>query len=50
MRVIIKLKNNDHINISGDAIDIRDGFVMAWNGDFLVAVVASDMVSSAHLS
>lgn len=49
-RVIIKLKDGEYINIRGDAIDVREGFVMAWDGESLVAVANAEYVSSAHIS
>lgn len=49
-RVIIKLKDGEYINIRGDAIDVRDGFIMAWDGDALVAVANAECVSSAHIA
>ena len=49
-RAIIKLKDGTHINIPSDAIDLRDGFVMAWNGDYLVAIVKADEVTVCYLS
>ena len=50
MRAIIKCKDGTYINIPSDRIDLRDGFVMAWNGDYLVAVVRADDVSVCYLS
>ena len=50
LRAIIKLKDDTYINIPADAIDLRDGFIMAWNGDYLVAIVKADAVSVCYLS
>lgn len=49
-RVIIKLKDGTFININADCIDIRDGWIMAWNGEFVVAIVKADEVVSCHIS
>jgi hypothetical protein len=49
-RVIIKFKNGDHMNIPGDCIDYRDGWIIAWKGDFIVAIAKADEVVSCHLS
>lgn len=49
-RVIFKFKDDSFINIEADAIDTRDGFVMAWNGDFIVAVVNAQDLKSCHIS
>ena len=49
-RVIVKFKNGDHINIAADCIDFRDTFIMAWNGDALVAIVAENEIVSCHIS
>ena len=49
-RVIIRFKNGDHINLAGDCIDIRDGWVMAWRGDALVAIVREDEVNICYIS
>ena len=49
-RVVIKLKDGSHINVVADALDLRDGMVMAWNGDFLVAIVSATEMISCHIS
>ena len=49
-RAIIKLKCGDHINIIGNYIDLRDTWVMVWNGNDLVAIVLATEVISCHLS
>ena len=49
-RAIIKLKDDTYINIPSDCIDLRDGWVMAWQGDYLVAIVKADDVSVCYLS
>ena len=48
-RAIIKLKRDSYINVRANAIDLRDGWVMAWNDDMLVAVVAGDQVEACYL-
>lgn len=49
-RVIIKLKDNSYINISADSIDIRNGLVYAWNGEYIVAVATLDAIEFCYLS
>lgn len=49
-RAIIKFKNGDHLNIQADCIDLRDGWVMAWRGDLIVAFVRDEVVDACYLS
>lgn len=49
-RVIIKLKDGTVINIPADCMDFRDGWVIAWNGDNIVAIAKGDEVSVCYLS
>ena len=49
-RVIIKLKAGTCINIPADGIDYREGWVVAWNGDNIVAIAKGDEVSVCYLS
>ena len=49
-RVIIKYNNGDLINIQADCIDIRDGYVMAWQGECIVAYVRAEVVDICYLS
>jgi hypothetical protein len=49
-RVIIRFKDGEHMNIPADCIDIRDEWIFAWKGDFIVAIVRADDVVSCHLS
>jgi hypothetical protein len=49
-RVIFNLRDDSFINIEADAIDKRDGFVMAWNGEFVVALVNEQEVKSCYIS
>lgn len=49
-RVIFQFKDGSHINIIADAIDLRDGFVMAWNGEGLVAIAKAEEIKSCHIS
>lgn len=49
-RAIIKLKDASFINICANAIDLRDGWVMAWYDDMLVAIVRGDEVEACYLS
>ena len=49
-RCIIKFTNGEYINLPGDYIDIRDGWVMAWKGEFIVAIVRADEVLAGYIS
>lgn len=49
-RVIIKFKDGEHLNIPADYIDLRDGMVMAWNGEYIVAIAKAAEVISCHIS
>lgn len=49
-RVIIKFKDGVCQNIPGDCIDIRDGWVMAWDGEYIVAIAKAEEVVSCHIS
>jgi hypothetical protein len=49
-RVIIRFKDGEHINIPADAIDIRDEWIVAWKGDFIVAMAKAEEIISCHLS
>ena len=39
-----------HINIQGDCIDVRDGFIVVWNGDLIVAMVKQEIVKLVYIS
>lgn len=49
-RVIIKCNTGEHLNIQADCIDLRDGWIMVWRGDEVVAFVKSDVVDVCYLS
>ena len=50
-RVIIKLKDGTYINTVGDYLSRNDeGFLIAWNGDDIVAVVKIELVTVAYLT
>lgn len=49
-RVVIRFKDGEHMNIPADCIDIRDGWIFAWKGDFIVVIAKADEVVSCHLS
>jgi hypothetical protein len=49
-RCIINFKDGNHINLPADCIDLRDGWVMAWNGEMLVAMARADEVIACWLS
>ena len=49
-RVVIKFKDGEHININGDYIDVRDEFIFAWNGEFMVAIARASEVNTCYIS
>lgn len=49
-RVVIRFKDGEHMNIPADCIDIRDGWIFAWKGDFIVVIARADEVIACHLS
>lgn len=49
-RLVIRFKDGEHMNIPADYIDMRDGFIVAWDGDNIVAIIAAEMIISCHLS
>lgn len=49
-RVIIRFKDGEHMNIPADCIDMRDGWIFAWKGEFIVAIVKAEEIISCHLS
>lgn len=50
-RVIIKLKDGTYINTIGDYLSRSDeGFLIAWNGDDIVAIVLLELVAVAYLT
>jgi hypothetical protein len=49
-RAIFKLNNGDFINVPADAIDVRENWICAWDGEDIVAIVKEGIVDSCHLS
>jgi hypothetical protein len=49
-KVIIKFKNGEFLNLPADCIDIRDGWIMAWKGEFIVAMAKAEEVITCYLS
>ena len=49
-RCIIKLKDGEYINIPADCIDLRDGWLYAWSGDYIVLIVNAEQVLACYLS
>ena len=49
-RVIIRFKDGEHINIQGDYIDIKDEWIFAWKGDFIVLIVKAEEVVACYIS
>lgn len=50
MRVIIRFKDGEHLNIPADCIDLRDEWVIAWNGESIVAIVKAEEVNVCYIS
>ena len=50
-RVTIKLKDGTYISTGGDYLSrTDDGFLIAWFGDDIVAVVRMELVTVAYLT
>ena len=49
-RAFITLKNGTIINISADSFEMRDDWVVAWKGDFIVAFVKSEEIAFCYIS
>ena len=52
-RVVFKFTDAiepNHMNIPGDCIDMRDGFIYVWDGDLVVAIVRAEMVNMVCIS
>lgn len=49
-RVIIKFKDGEYLNIPGGCIDLREGWVFAWHGEYVVAIVKAEEIISCHIS
>lgn len=49
-RIYIKLTDNTIINVSGDSIDLSDGWIRGWKGETVVAYVRVDEVLFSYIS
>ena len=49
-RAVFLLKCGEYINIPADTIDIKDGWVCAWNGESLVAVAKEEIVEYCKIT
>lgn len=49
-RVIIRFKDGEHINLSADCMDIRDGWIMAWKGEDLVVLANAAEINVCYMS
>jgi hypothetical protein len=49
-RVIIRFKDGEHLNIPAECIDIREGWIYAWKGDYIVVIAKADDVITCYLS
>lgn len=48
-RAVIRLKDNSYLNIPADGLNFVDGWLMAWDGDTLVAVVRAEELIEGHI-
>lgn len=49
-RVVFRFKDGEHHNISADCIDLREGWIFAWKGEYIVAIVKAEEVISCIIS
>lgn len=49
-RVIIRFKDGEHLNIPAECIDIRDEWIIAWNGENIVALAKAEEVNVCYIS
>lgn len=52
-RVVFKFKDGiepDHMNIPGDCFDLRNDFVLVWQGEDVVAMVRTDIINYVCIS
>ena len=48
-KVVIKCKDGLHINIEGDYFRFDEDFLLAWNGENLVAIVRVELIQMAYI-
>lgn len=48
-RFVAQLNGGDYINIPADRMEINDSFILAYQGNSLVAVLDVSVVLSAHI-
>ncbi len=49
-KVIFKFKDGTHINIKGDFLAREGEYVLAWDGENVVAMVAKEIIQAVYLS
>lgn len=49
-RVIIRFKDGEHLNVPADCMDIRDGGIVAWRGEYIVVIAKMDEVNVCYIS
>ena len=52
-RVVFKFKEGiepDHMNIPGDCIERREEFIYVWDGEFVAAMVRTEIVNMVCIS
>lgn len=50
MRAVFKFSNGDYLNVPADQIDVRNEWILAWNGEDIVAIAKVDVVDICYLS
>lgn len=48
-RFVAQLNGGDYINIAADRMELNDSFILAYQGNSLVAVLDFSVVLSAHI-
>lgn len=49
-RVVIKFKDGSHINLPAMELEIREEIILAWRGNYLIAVASLDNIVTAYVS
>lgn len=49
-RLVIKLKDGTFINVSANSLDFNKGYIMARNGETVVAIVKAQEIISCYIS
>ena len=49
-RAVFKISGGEYINVKADQIDVREGWVCAWNGENIVAIAKAELVEICKLT